>query len=477
MSTFGTLLRVTTFGESHGSAVGCVIDNFPPRFPLDVDAIQAQLTRRRPGQSVITTTRDEQDNVQLMSGMERGLTLGTPIAMMVYNKDMKPGDYQSMASTPRPGHADYTYHHKYGIHAASGGGRSSARETIGRVAAGAAIEQWLQRDYGIRIVSCVCQVGHVKVPPEITEYWKRGKLHPTSEEGPVDDKELPELDRSVIDRYGTLQIVISTAKIHGDTAKLPNGIPAYVDHFGNLYTHGGEYVGRSSQTATSMPDDVERTVQGLDGVEVTYKLSGKLLELRCPHTPSACAMATAIRSTKTRRDSIGGILLGVATNVPVGVGEPCFDKIEATLAHAMMSLPATKGFEIGSGFEGVAMRGSRHNDRFVSRNEEHTRKFETLSNSTKTIFGSTSNNSGGTLGGISSGMPLYFRVAIKPVSSIGIPQQTTGWNGEETTLEAKGRHDPCVLPRAPPLVEAMTALVLGDSVLCQKAHLVTPTDS
>jgi len=357
-SSFGTLFRVTTFGESHCKGVGVIVDGVPPGIALTEADIQRQLTRRRPGQSALATPRQEEDAVTIMSGTELGRTLGTPVAMFVANKDQRPVDYGEMVDIPRPSHADYTYMAKYGIKASSGGGRSSARETIGRVAGGALAEKWLHEQFGIEIVAWVSAAGSVTADPI-------------------------------------------------DIAAVTRG-------------------------------DVDANA------------------VRCPHAPSAGRMADAITAARDDADSIGGVVSCVCRGVPPGWGEPVFDKLEALLAHAMLSIPATKGFEIGSGFAGTAMRGSQHNDPFQTRADG--------------ALGTATNNSGGLQGGISNGEPIYFRLAFKPPATIGKAQQTTDFTGRNVTLEAKGRHDPCVVPRAVPIVEAMAALVLADCALRQEAR-------
>ncbi|QTA81482.1 Chorismate synthase [Desulfonema limicola] len=354
-STFGTLFKVTTFGESHCKGVGAVVDGCPPRLSLTAQDIQTQLDRRRPGQSELTTDRNEADQVTILSGVENGKTLGTPIALLVPNKDQKPGDYKEMSKIPRPSHADYTYQIKYGIRASSGGGRSSARETIGRVAAGAIAEKYLKETYGIEIVAWVSSAGMVNAP------------------------------------Y-------------------------------------------------------------LDIEQITRKQADKNI-VRCPHEETAQNMIQAIIEAKQRSDSLGGIISCVCRNVPPGLGEPVFDKLEAKLAQAMLSIPATKGFEIGSGFRGSRMCGSEHNDPFTVKNNR---------------LGTLSNYSGGVQGGISNGEPIIFRTAFKPVATIGKPQKTVDFEGKEVELAAKGRHDPCVVPRAVPIVESMAALVLMDFALIQE---------
>lgn len=356
-SSFGTLFRVTTFGESHGQGVGAVIDGCPPKLPLDETDIQPQLDRRRPAQSELTTPRKEADRVAILSGVDNGITLGTPIALMVKNTDQRPADYRRMRSVPRPSHADYTYQMKYGIRALSGGGRSSARETVGRVAAGAIAEKFLASRYGIEIVAWVSAVSTIEAPsPDMMSVIRK------------------EVDRSAV---------------------------------------------------------------------------------RCPDSHSAEKMQDAIVAAQKAGDSLGGIITCVCRNIPAGLGEPVFDKLEALLAQAMLSIPATKGFEIGSGFAGSRMRGSAHNDVFIKKGAH---------------LGTKTNYSGGIQGGISNGEPIIFRVAFKPPATISLPQKTVDFEGNDTVLEAKGRHDPCVVPRAVPIVESMAALVLVDLALRQKTR-------
>lgn len=355
-STFGTLLKVTTFGESHCQGVGAVLDGCPPGMKLCEADIQPQLDRRRPGQSELTTDRQEADRVTLFSGVENGVTLGTPIGLFVPNKDQRPGDYRAMGRIPRPSHADFTYQMKYGVRASSGGGRASARETIGRVAAGAVAEKILQVAYGVEIVAWVSSVGDI--------------------------------------------------------------FSAAVD-----------------------PGTVTRPAVDSNPV-------------RCPDPAAAEKMEALVTRVRGEKDSVGGVVNCVCRNVPAGWGEPVFDKMEAGLAQAMLSIPATKGFEIGSGFAGTRLKGSIHNDPFVAAGGR---------------LGTITNNSGGIQGGISNGEPVIFRVAFKPPATIGLAQRTVDFNGNPVTLEAKGRHDPCVVPRAVPIVEAMAALVLGDLALRQQA--------
>jgi chorismate synthase len=354
-SSFGTLFKVSTFGESHGSGVGAVVDGCPPGLALSEADIQVQLDRRRPGQSDLVTPRQEADRVAILSGVENGRTLGTPIGLLVHNKDQRPGDYGEMSKVPRPSHADYTYQMKYGIRSASGGGRSSARETIGRVAAGAIAEKVLREQWGVEIVAWVSAIGSVEAPEMDVEKILREQV-----------------DASLV---------------------------------------------------------------------------------RCPDRNASGQMEKLVREVKEAADSVGGVVTCVCRNVPAGWGEPVFDKLEALLGHAMLSLPATKGFEIGSGFAGSRMLGSLHNDPFVKKGDR---------------LGTRTNYAGGVLGGISSGEPIIFRVAFKPVATIGKTQQTTDFEGHAVELAAKGRHDPCVVPRAVPIVESMAALVLVDLALRQK---------
>jgi chorismate synthase len=354
-NSFGDFFRIMTFGESHGLAVGAIVDGCPPRILLSEKDIQPQLDRRRPGQSNLTTPRQEADRVTILSGVESGRTLGTPIGLIVHNRDQKPADYKAMSEIPRPSHADYTYQIKYGIRTSSGGGRSSARETIGRVAAGAIAEKVLKEWWNVDIIAWVSQVGNVAAP-DLSEVVN---------------------DRSQVDAN----------------------------------------------------------------------------PVRCPHKKSAERMMKVIQEVKDAKDSIGGTVTCICRNVPAGWGDPVFGKLSARLAHAMLSLPASKGFDIGSGFGASAMRGSDHNDRFVKKGNR---------------LGTLTNFSGGIQGGISNGEPIVFRVAFKPAATIGLDQETVDFQGKETRLAAKGRHDPCVVPRAVPIVESMAALVLADCGLKQK---------
>ena len=354
-SSFGQLFRITTWGESHGGGVGVVIDGCPPRIELSEEDIQRDLDRRRPGQSKIVTPRDEADRCRILSGVFEGRTLGTPISILVMNKDARPEAYSEMKETYRPSHADFTYEAKYGIRNWQGGGRASARETVGRVAAGAVARKVLAMFFpGFELMT-------------------------------------------------------------------------YVSHVYDVIA------------------DVDPVAVTLEQVEANA--------VRCPDPAAAEKMIGAIEKARADGDSLGGMITCVARGVPAGLGEPVFDKLEADLAKAMLSLPASKGFEIGSGFAATRMKGSQHNDPFEVRDE----KIRTITN-----------NSGGVQGGISNGEDIFFRVAFKPTSTIARDQKTVTASHEETTLAARGRHDPCVLPRAVPIVEAMTALVLCDHALRQR---------
>jgi len=355
-NTFGRAFRITTWGESHGGGVGVVIDGCPPRIPICVEEVQLELDRRRPGQSDLTTPRQEGDRVQILSGVFEGVTLGTPVSMMVWNQDARPESYAPFRDTYRPSHADYTYEAKYGIRNWMGGGRASARETIGRVAASVLARKWLHIHWGVEIVAWVERVHDLRA----------------------------QVDPALVTR---------------------------------------------------------------DAVESNL--------VRCPDARAAELMAERIRLVKDQGDSVGGVIGVVARGVPAGLGEPVFDKLEADLAKALMSLPAVKGVEIGSGFEGTLLRGSEHNDPFEIRDGK---------------VRTSKNHSGGVQGGISNGEDIVLRVAFKPTSTIFKVQDTVTSQGETVQLEAQGRHDPCVLPRAVPIVEAMVALVLADHAMRQRAQ-------
>ena len=355
-NTFGKLFRISTWGESHGGGVGVSVDGCPPDIPIDRGTIQNELDRRRPGQSSLTTQRQEPDSVEILSGVFEGRSTGTPIALLVRNKDARSGDYEDFKNVYRPSHADFTYDRKYGIRTWQGGGRASARETIGRVAAGAIARKLLHERCGAEVVAWVKQVHDV--------------------EAKVD------------------ALAVGQARVDESL-------------------------------------------------------------VRCPDRAASAEMEARIDAARERGDSLGGVVECVARGVPPGLGEPVFDKLEADLARALMSLPASKGFEIGSGFGGTRLTGIEHNDPFVPGEDgkPHT----------------TSNHSGGVQGGISNGEPILVRVAFKPTATIRLPQDTVDRQNRAVTLAAGGRHDPCVLPRAVPMVEAMVCLVLADHWLRQRA--------
>ena len=353
---FGHLFRVTTWGESHGGGVGVVVDGCPPRLALTESDIQPDLDRRRPGQSRIVSPRKESDKVEILSGTFEGQTLGTPISMWVRNEDARPEAYTEMATKFRPSHADYTYQAKFGIRNWQGGGRTSARETIGRVAAGAIAKKILREQYGVEVLACVKQVQRIEA-----------SINP-------EKVEAAQIESSIV---------------------------------------------------------------------------------RCPDPRAAAKMIRLIEKMRRAGDSVGGIVEGIARGVPPGWGEPVFDRLEADLAKAMLSLPASKGFDVGSGFRSIELTGTQHNDPFRMKGG----KVRTLTN-----------RSGGIQGGISNGEVIYFRVAFKPVATVLHEQETDDIKLKNTTLKARGRHDPCVLPRAVPMVEAMTALVLVDHALRHKAQ-------
>ncbi|RMG43482.1 MAG: chorismate synthase [Candidatus Dadabacteria bacterium] len=356
-NTFGTLFRVTTFGESHGGCLGAVVDGCPPGLKLSESDIQPDLDRRKPGQSEITTPRKEEDQIRILSGVFEGETTGTPILIIANNKDARPEDYKELSKNYRPSHADYTYELKYGRRDWRGSGRASARETLARVAAGAIAKKYLSERFGTEFLSYVETVNNV------------------------------------------------TARV----------------------------------------DDATVTLQQIEANIV-----------RCPDSNSAARMIELIEKARDEGDSLGGIIRGIVRNPPAGLGEPVFDKIPADLGKAMMSINAVKGFEIGSGFSCVGMKGSQHNDSFVLDDKGHIR--------------TETNNAGGTLGGITTGEDILFRVAIKPVATIRKKQHTVNRQKKPVILEASGRHDPCVLPRAVPIVDAMAALVIMDHYLRHRAQ-------
>ena len=351
-NSYGRLFRITTFGESHGPAIGVVIDGCPAGLDIDEAFIQSELNRRRPGQSKITTQRKEDDVFKILSGVFEGKTTGAPIAIVIENQDQRSKDYSHLENTFRPSHADYTYQEKYGIRDYRGGGRSSARETAARVAAGA-VAKLLLNEYGVQIFGFVSQVGDLKAP-----------------------------------------------------------------HYTQL--------------------DLTKTEDTI---------------IRCPDEVTAVKMIALIDAVRLERDTIGGSVTCVIKNTPVGLGEPVFDKLHAELGKAMLSINAVKGFEYGSGFEGIKLRGSEHNDEFVNDGGKIRTK---------------TNHSGGIQGGISNGEDIYFNVAFKPVATIMQDQQSVDKDGKAVIVSGKGRHDPCVVPRAVPIVEAMAALVVVDFVLLNK---------
>ena len=355
-NSFGQLFRITTFGESHGGAVGVVLDGCPPGIEITEGEIQKELDRRKPGQSKITTSRKEADKIKILSGYFEGKTTGTPMLLVAYNEEFESDDYLELKEAYRPSHADFTYEAKYGFRDWRGSGRASARETLARVAAAAVARKYLKEKLRVEFISYVDQVG---------------------------------------------------------------AIQADVD----------------CEAVTAA--DVESNI------------------IRCPDQKAAKKMIELIEKAKAEGDSVGGVIQGVIRNVPAGLGEPVFDKIPADLAKAMLSINAVKGFEIGSGFRGVALRGSEHNDPFYVKGGRIRTK---------------TNNAGGTYGGITSGETIHFRVAFKPVSTIKKEQDTVNRDKKSVKLSAAGRHDPCVLPRAVPIVEAMAALVLMDHYLRNKAQ-------
>ncbi len=355
-NSFGQLFKITTFGESHGGAVGVVIDGCPPGIEITEEEIQVQLDRRRPGQSKITTPRKEADKISILSGHFEGKTTGTPILLLAHNENVKSEDYNELKEAYRPSHADFTYEAKYGFRDWRGSGRASARETLARVASAAIAQKYLKEKFGIEILSYVDQVGDIK---------------------------------------------------------------ADVDY----------------NTVTAA--DIESNI------------------IRCPDQSAAEKMIALVEKVKAEGDSVGGTIKGVIRNVPAGLGEPVFDKVPADLAKAMVSINAVKGFEIGSGFGGVVGRGSEHNDPMEIRDG---------------VIRTTKNDAGGTYGGITSGETIHFRVAFKPVSTIAKEQDTVNRKKEAVKLSAAGRHDPCVLPRAVPIVDAMSALVIMDHVLRHRAQ-------
>jgi chorismate synthase len=353
-NTFGTIYRTTTFGESHSKGVGVVVDGCPPNIEINESLIQKRLDRRKPGLNKLTTQRSENDTAIILSGVENGKTLGTPIAVVVMNSEFRPDDYKEFVNVPRPSHADFTYREKFAVSASSGGGRASARETIGRVISGAVAQQVL-KNFGIDIVAYVSQIGKICAK---------------------------NIDENTI----TQEIIDASA-------------------------------------------------------------------VKCPDAEASALMEMEIEKIKDEKNSIGAVVSCVCRGVPTGLGNPVFDKIDALLAQAMLSIPATKGFEIGSGFSSSKMKGNEHNDAFVMKNG---------------VLRTKTNNSGGIQGGITNGENIVFNIAFKPTATIGLAQETVGYDTTAVMLEGKGRHDPCVAIRAVEVVEAMTAIVILDCLLRQK---------
>ena len=539
-NSYGEIFKITTFGESHGKAVGVIVDGCPAGLELNENDIQPDLDRRRPGQSHITTQRDEKDKVEILSGVFEGKTTGTPISLIVFNQDQKSSDYDTLKNLVRPGHADYTYNQKYGNRDPRGGGRSSARIMIARVAAGAIAKKYLKEKLGVEFLAYTEQVGEIIFNPDkkdysnfelkterlvlksinfdyLTDIFKEFTQEITAYMFPKPAEDISETANFVSQSIGknetgkNLQLVIIDKQtgefigcigIHNPHLQIPEfGIwtkkSTHGNHYGkeaakalkawadeNLdYTSIKYPVDKANIASRKIPESLggvihsEYTKTGLSGNIlniVEYYIPGtenkepknsyiKTLTsaqiesniVRCPDPETAQKMIELIEQVRKDEDSIGGIIRGFIRGVPVGLGEPEFDKLPAELAKAMMSINATKGFEIGSGFEGVKLRGSQHNDIFYTN--------ETGQVKTKT------NNAGGVLGGISNGQTIDFRVAIKAVATISQAQNTIDRGGNFATVEGKGRHDPCVLPRAVPIVEAMAALVIIDMYLRNQA--------
>jgi len=569
MNTFGNLFRFTTFGESHGKAVGVIVDGCPAGLELAEKDIQKDLDRRRPGQSSITTPRNEKDKIEILSGVFEGKTTGAPIAMMVWNKDQRSQDYEAMKNLIRPGHADFTYNQKYGVRDPRGGGRSSARIMIARVAAGAIAKKFLREKCGMEFLAWTEEVHGVKMeyssyPIPLGRAEKTAIAELTHPFGADSDSELELLSRpfkagklAENKTYKNLFITIPFGKnfknLNGKEAEtnsknitlnknarevlhnaiiqkcqaedfnlvslailhdhahliliandnwknqiaqikdyssftLGKTLPEYrgktwaegcwveyintekellqLDHYiqNNHLKHNQKLGIKLSKVASHFPSIVQNwtdlpTLKEWDNNTNINFITSHQIEanpVRCPDPKAAKKMIAEIEQAKKDKDSLGGVVHGLIKNVPTGLGEPEFDKLPALLAYAMMSINATKGFEIGSGFEATKMKGSEHNDIFET---DENRKFITKTN-----------YAGGVLGGISNGQNIDFRVAIKPVATIGKVQQTVDKNGVKTEVEGKGRHDPCVLPRAVPIVEAMAAVVMMDLWLANKTN-------
>jgi chorismate synthase len=447
-NTFGTLYRVTTWGESHGGGVGAVVDGCPPRLPLCEGDVQPQLDRRRPGQSRLTTPRQESDTVRILSGVFEGRTLGTPILLMVPNEDARPGAYESFRDLYRPSHADFTYEAKYGIRDWQGGGRASARETVGRVAAGAIAEKILRLGAGIEITAWVRRVGAIE-----TTWIELDRLGSAARETDLTG--------------GTPRTPYPGVPPAPTRRPASPPLPARTPH--------------SVLSSSPAPTPPSRQVASQNPLHLTREMIDAT-PVRCPDPDAAVLMIAAIEEARREGDSLGGVVECVVRGVPAGLGDPVFDKLEADLARAMMSIPACTGFELGTGFGGALRRGSEHNDAFRplladgpdSGGEPRAMPCDPPAGRTATRqpvrgVGTVTNRSGGIQGGISNGEAIWFRAAFKPTATIRLAQETVDRDGRACTLEAQGRHDPCVLPRVVPIVESMTALVLCDHWLRQLA--------
>ncbi|KYO01922.1 chorismate synthase [Plasmodium gaboni] len=505
MSTYGTLLKVTSYGESHGKAIGCVIDGFLPNIEINFDLIQKQLDRRRPNQSKLTTNRNEKDKLVILSGFDENKTLGTPITFLIYNEDIKKEHYNSFINIPRPGHGDYTYFMKYHVKNKSGSSRFSGRETATRVAAGACIEQWLYKFYNCSIVSYVHSVGNIKIPEQVSKELEN--------ENPP--------SRDMVDYYGTVR--------YNEKEKI------FMDCFNRLYDIDGSiietdeykkniltipsmdntYINVSLNKCNIKQVDNNNNINDNDKEYINSEKNDEwiYLQTRCPHPYTAIQMCSYILKLKNKGDSVGGIATCIIQNPPIGIGEPIFDKMEAELAKMILSIPAVKGIEFGSGFNGTYMFGSDHNDIFLpvdkmsTKKESHEdenqnmsyyppnkNKHDQILNSTKEymctknnknfnnihnnitsnnneekLLVTKTNNCGGVLAGITTGNNIVFRSAIKPVSSIQIEKETSDFYGNICSLKVQGRHDCCILPRLPAVIEASSSIVIGDLILRQIA--------
>ncbi|CDU18921.1 chorismate synthase, putative [Plasmodium yoelii] len=494
MSTYGTLLKVTTFGESHGKGIGCVIDGFLPNITINFEEIQKQLNRRKPNQSKLTSNRNEPDKLIVLSGFDDNKTLGTPITFLIKNQDVKKNLYSNFINIPRPGHGDYTYFMKYNVKNKSGSSRFSGRETATRVAAGSCIGQWLKNYYNIHIVSYVYSVGNIKIPKIINDMFEKW---PPSKE--------------LVDKFGCVK--------YNQDKKI------FMDYFNNIYDLDGILIFSEKEK--------NNIIQCNDKKIIKENIEWVILQTRCPHPYTAIQICSCILKIKNKGDSIGGIATCVIQNVPIGIGEPIFDKLESELGKIILSIPAIKGIEFGSGFSGSYMLGSEHNDLFIplekndainsyfkeenkcvhpnineikecyqyeqikkelemdNTNDDKKKKnmckneygeknvckneyeekhisniYCTIPNKHKLLI-TKSNNCGGILAGISTGNNIIFRSAIKPVSSIQIEKETSDFEGNICTLKVKGMHDCCILPRIPPVIEASSSIVIGDMILRQ----------